>query len=620
MSRKIALVTSGAVSLGSYEAGVLYELFEIFRLYAGRCAKEGREVEYEVDVLAGASAGSVNSVIYGLAAVYDPKLIHSMKEVWLDGLDITKLTGKGSFSPYSIFSDTVIKNLKTGIIRKLKKRADVPPGSHLPARMKVGLTLANLSGIPYMVSFSGSGDTRYKLTTFADWYPFDLARDEKNEEQIKDMLDAATASGAFPFAFPACKLRRSRADYPNTALPGSGDELEFIYVDGGIFNNEPVNRAKELAQEIGKEYKKKDPAGSDGMPDRIYLLIDPTPPEDVGTFDKDPDMAAVGQRLVTAILSEAHFRDWNDAVKINQRIAWQDRFLLDIYGAFSGMAEGPLKEIHDTFFNRAREIIDFKVLPIHKEKVLQDDKALPERKEEYRRQNEDRIWRSLIEKLEKKKEEVVESNREMNTELRIPVIPQKDSLLGRTIVNFVFVMECIGALREKIKLDIRPLFPAKNELLAGKFWGSFGGFLCRDFRAHDFNVGRRTAREFALLSKERGGLGLKIDFELRPIPEKLKDLQGRIEDVPLECRIMIRDKLIAGLDKGMAYFIRKHWRYIAAAIGILSVIIAALELAFKSVPLAVVAVLILLLGMADFFIRLAVRSKLKKDLDIQLRI
>ncbi len=612
MSRKIAVITSGAVSLGSYEAGVLYELFEIFRVYAEQWIEDGNcidDIDFEVDVLAGASAGSVNSVIYGLAAVYNPALISAMKDVWLDGLDISKLMGQGSFSRNSIFSDAEIRRLKKRIIGAV----GAPLAGPLPARMKVGLTLANLSGIPYMVSFPHLKDKSYKLTTFADWQHFDLVRGGKDDKQIENMFNAAVASAAFPFAFPACTLRRSRADYAGTALPDNGKEIDFVYVDGGIFNNEPVNRAKELALAIGSEYGGQAGPQGGGMSDRIYLLVDPTPPEESPEFDTDPDMAAVGQRLVTAILSEAHFRDWNDAVKINQRISWQDRFLLDMYAHFSGMESRALGSVLADLSRTAGRMVDFKVRPIHEEKMTLDEPGLAGKREAYRLANEERIWQGWRERLENVREE----RRDM------PPLPERNSDLGRAIVNFVFVMECIGALRAKVSLDIRPVFPDNGMLLAGKFWGSFGGFLCRDLREHDFNVGRLTARKFVKLSEDEGGLALNIsgiESRLPPIPPISGGLKGSIEDVPLECRVAVRNRLIAGVDKVLSGFIKRNWHFIAGILAVFCIAVAALETAFRHTPLAVIGVLVLLLGITDVLIRTAVKSRLKKELNKQFRI
>lgn len=60
MTRKLAIVISGAVSLGSYEAGVTYELLEAIAKHNELAGSEDR---IEIDVITGASAGGMTATI-----------------------------------------------------------------------------------------------------------------------------------------------------------------------------------------------------------------------------------------------------------------------------------------------------------------------------------------------------------------------------------------------------------------------------------------------------------------------------------------------------------------------------------------------------------------------------
>lgn len=57
--QKLAITISGAVSLGSYEAGVLYEIFEALRRHNEHVdVLAGKAPKVVINVLCGASAGA----------------------------------------------------------------------------------------------------------------------------------------------------------------------------------------------------------------------------------------------------------------------------------------------------------------------------------------------------------------------------------------------------------------------------------------------------------------------------------------------------------------------------------------------------------------------------------
>ena len=72
--RKIALVFTGGVSLGSFEAGVAYEIVKHIL--------ENAAPRLEIDVIAGASAGALTGALTALTVVYgvDPAIIG---EAWM---------------------------------------------------------------------------------------------------------------------------------------------------------------------------------------------------------------------------------------------------------------------------------------------------------------------------------------------------------------------------------------------------------------------------------------------------------------------------------------------------------------------------------------------------------
>lgn len=523
---KLALAISGAISLGSYEAGVIYELFTILQ-------KLGKDSKFEIDVIAGASAGSVNGAILSLAMMYDCSLIELLKKVWLENLDIAVLLEELSDPWKSIFSDRIINDLKKDILEAVRKSVDNSLPS-APEKLKMVFTLSNLSGIPYSVKFNNKKED-YSLTTFADKYSIELSRAKKDEMTLKEignMLDLAIVSGAFPFAFPAKSIKRSRDDYKDTQIDkGGSPELDFVYVDGGIFNNEPVNRARELADTLDAKETK-----------RVYLLVDPTPPEPLLAFKK-LDMLSVGMRLIPAILTEAHFRDWCYAIKVNERLKLQQKFISGMKAALSAFKKEELEGLNMKFAEVAGSIAEYRA-GAEKELYLSNNKA--------------RINKLLMEDAK-----IINDFSDSNT---------KDAL-----TNFMLILEDVSGLKSKKILDIRLLSPEEKGALAGDFLMNFGGFFSPKYREHDFNIGRNVARDFVSRPKTEGGLGIDLSsYSLEACPYEPNLNNVDVKDAPIENRKKLRDSIVKRIDKIITELLKKY------GVGILARLVGPLVLPFVS--------------------------------------
>ncbi|HXA77853.1 MAG TPA: hypothetical protein VNV41_12055 [Candidatus Acidoferrales bacterium] len=72
MARKLAITISGAVSLGSYEAGVIFEIFDAIAQHNQWAEANNQPNErMEVDVLTGASAGGMSAAVIAQRLLYD---------------------------------------------------------------------------------------------------------------------------------------------------------------------------------------------------------------------------------------------------------------------------------------------------------------------------------------------------------------------------------------------------------------------------------------------------------------------------------------------------------------------------------------------------------------------
>ncbi len=118
--------------------------------------------------------------------------------------------------------------------------------------------------------------------------PDNKGRKYTDKNTWAEILSSSIASGAFPFGFPPAIITRYKDEYdtgvwPNIELikgnsgdiKSSPDYLNFSYVDGGTFNNEPIKEAFKLGAFI--DFQKKDPKIRE-KEDRLILFVDPSVP------------------------------------------------------------------------------------------------------------------------------------------------------------------------------------------------------------------------------------------------------------------------------------------------------------------------------------------------------
>ena len=346
---EVALVLGGTVSSGAYTAGFLDKLIEA--LDAWYVAKKNGEGvpghDVKLRVASGASGGGVCAAILARALAFGfPHISPASPEVewdrnpfyktWVQDLDIA-----GFVETSDIDAGEPLKSLFNGkAIGQATKAAASFQGGPLPASwsvrpyvdnpFRVILTLANLTGVPYEIDFGKLGRQGYRFhadhARFAcdigDGVPDGLRPDEffvqdGGQAPAVNWLTLASyarASAAFPLGFPAVGLRRPRThyDYRVAVVPGDGgqvtvvplrpdwtgtgvgDEYAFLSVDGGTFNNEPIELARMfLAGVTGRNPRDRAKAN------RGVILIDPLP----GTAQLGPDRFASLVKLGGAVLS-----------------------------------------------------------------------------------------------------------------------------------------------------------------------------------------------------------------------------------------------------------------------------------------------------------------------------
>ncbi|MFW6352804.1 MAG: patatin-like phospholipase family protein [Verrucomicrobiota bacterium] len=269
MSYRLAIAISGAVSLGSYEAGVLYEIIRAIGAHNERVTDP--EERIEIDVLTGASAGGMTAAIVAQKLLLDQDALqepldNALYNPWVRDIDIRELLVEHPEDNPSnaIFSGAVIARLaEQHFLAPLDGRT--LSGRHPAAgpQVHLGLALSNLVGIDYQIpTFQHSDLLRpadgFAYRRFEDKLLATITPATTDRAFWSQIAAAARACGAFPFAFPAVEVPR-RLDEPAYTLSGSRlvdwspHSGRFTYTDGGVFNNYPLGMAKQLANLVDTE-------------------------------------------------------------------------------------------------------------------------------------------------------------------------------------------------------------------------------------------------------------------------------------------------------------------------------------------------------------------------------
>jgi hypothetical protein len=387
MARKLAIVISGAVSLGSYEAGVMYELLEAIALHNEFLQEEHPE-RYEqdrviIDVITGASAGAMTAAIlsqqlyYGGDRLRDP-YDNPLFNAWVMKVNIDSLLKvPRKHHKYSLLSSAVVDDIGEEYIPD--DPGDVLNGHPAASdSLRIGLAMANLNGfsqeivgekesfaysrykdqfvcllrrvLPQEGPSASSGEEVEPTIQLSELEP----RRKGRQVVWRPMLNTcswpilrlmALSSGAFPLAFRARRIVRtggSAASLMRTRDSSrkatAGDQLyggNYLYTDGGVFENEPVGMAASLAREIDDK---------DGPSQRHYLFVAPGK----RTIDADPffnredNLLAMAIGLASAVFGQSRFQQWVTEGLEGKllTVTASDALLIgDVFSAFAGFLE-----------------------------------------------------------------------------------------------------------------------------------------------------------------------------------------------------------------------------------------------------------------------------------------
>jgi predicted acylesterase/phospholipase RssA len=488
MPKRLAITIAGAVSLGSYEAGVLYEVLDA--IHQHNCVPGTPDEErIEIDVLTGASAGAMTAAIVAQKMLYaadefrDP-YDNPLYNVWVKQINLVELlntTNGGSpesESPLrSIFSSNMVERIAAGSLTARYASGEVPPRvTHMAAAKSIslGMTLTNLNGVDYGYDMQPNG--KYIYTQHEDQLTRVVSVGGTDHREIwEEIRDASVASGAYPLAFRAKELERKRADYTKTNLePWTDDPSRFTYTDGGVLQNEPLGMAKKLVNVIDGHWNNES---------RFYLFVSPhgkSSRADSHFREVDADYFHMMKRLSKVLLGQSEFQDWITAVEMNEQIALMDARAAElVQGLSSGeLKSGSLKRVADGLL-----------------KVL------------FRQPKHTGNGNRRVAKIGK--ESLSDARRRIEHQYRDEI-----ALLGAgtysadAFRDTVLAFETAANLGERDYMRIYGI-AVSEELLAGAELSAFLGFFDQRYRDHDYDRGRMVARGVLTdpLLSEPGELG-----------------------------------------------------------------------------------------------------------------
>lgn len=489
MPRRVAITIAGAVSLGAYEAGVMYELLEAFRQHNDKQANPDDRIY--VDILTGASAGGMTAALLGQRLLFDGKSLQGafanpLYRTWVERIDIRELVRltrrEFGLEWNSLLSSDLIEKIgRECLIDSMAPGApSSPPHNTIqcdpegqPLPLDVGLALTNLDGIDYELPIVGNPDDGFNYTRSDDQRLFHFtASDRPNHTLWHKVRSAAVACGAFPAAFRPQAITRDRNEYhplPPTppaereagttyvVWPGKGETFKFVYTDGGVLQNQPLGIAKNFVDDRVKNARKagdRDPHSI--AEDRLYVLVSPHAVKSAARNLRANKITIAGVlvELFHTYIRQATFHDWIVAEGVNTGVRTLDKRASQLAARLEQGVISPDLLTPANAFNAM-------LLP----QPTQRDAALHRLRNQY------------------------------STEYG-KVTEAKGPAVAEAFLEAITTLEAAAGLTDRDLMKIVAVIADGRTELAGSGISSFVGFFSREFREHDYWMGRVKTRVY----------------------------------------------------------------------------------------------------------------------------
>lgn len=541
MAYRVAIAISGAVSLGSYEAGVAFELVDAIGQHNDH-NRDDPEKHIHIDVLTGASAGGMTATLLAQKLCYarrslDDPYSNDLYQAWVKDVDISGLlSDRFHDNPtQALLSSNYVQHVAEQRLLRRYSGKHAPIVRHPAAADEIHLSLAlsNLNGVDYAVdAFKNASLTtatgKFIQTRYQDSFTRLVSNNTDFSEFWQDLARAACACGAFPTVFAPQSLTRSysESDYAAKAIIPFGN-AEFTYIDGGTFNNYPLGMAKTLVNRIDKNPRDNE--------SRYYFYISPNSKESTQSDFSAASANPLNTSLATtsAIFNQARFQDW----------------------------------ILTSHYNDLLEQMGHRAQALCEHFLKADDASI----EAMDQANE--VFLQHLFSSEPNRDRDGENQSLKGRYLHLPFAQELLRARGEKAfeiwVKALQVSEFHGHLHDKDPMQIYTITASPEELASDALY-AFVGFMEERFRSHDYNVGRRKARELLAQLQAIHRQGAKqqehhlplADFEFKQALPDLPNLgNASIGDVKPEVRDELRQRVRHRLNlwlknEGMRWYLR----------------------------------------------------------------
>jgi hypothetical protein len=548
MAKRLAITISGAVSLGSYESGVIFEVLDALAQHnQWASASNLSDERIEIDVLTGASAGGMTVAMIAQRLLYDGLSMsqaydNPVYNAWVSDVDIVGLLARGPTEDVThsvLSSDFVIRISETYLMGRYKNQPQPPPTPQPHAalssdhKLQLGLALSNLNGVDYYRSTLSGGQFIY--TRHEDQFVSEIDQIPDDRPELWERIRAmAVACGAFPVAFRVQDLVRNIVEYTSPYLVrGIWDgqaSTKFTYTDGGVFQNEPLGMAKNLVEQV--------PGGRLNAAQRGYLFIAPKPKQsdevknspdpNVGFSAANANYKTLASRLADSVIGQSEFQDWSVAEGYNDQLLLLDERAGELQSLFLSGTLTPAM-----------------TSPVS-----------------------DALLKSFFAEGDHLTPASLANLNAARTQLRQQYAAEYARFGGQAVIadawlDTVLVLELAARLHEKEEMLIYD-FVAVPEQLASNGLLAFAGFFDVSYRKHDYDYGRSVAQQqLAKYKAQPGSVFSNLHWTpkpIDPIDQNLNNIQMAQVDEAKRQKVydQIRDaanELLEELD--VTVFIRK---------------------------------------------------------------
>ncbi len=530
MPQKLAIAISGAVSLGSYESGVMYEIIEAIAQHNQHQDTTADE-KVEIDVITGASAGAMTACILAQKLLFAADELRDSKtnplfRAWVEDVDIKGLLEqrKNDDPQQSIFSSTLIAEIGERYLLQRYQSSNSPrvqkqhPASS--SKIHLGIAMSNLNGFDYEIPLTNLSASKnpedlnrnFFYTEHKDRSVYILDTESDREETWREIELRGRSSGAFPFAFRVVPVERKKTEEvfrSSEFTKGKDDTKTFAYTDGGVFENEPLGMAKRLVNEVDKSPR--------DYENRFFLFVAPGSKNST-INDKfkaeEGTYLEIGKALAGAIFTQARFQDWIITSEINEAV---QRFDNQAIALKNLLQHHPDKE---TAFDTVADSLLDALYESAKPEDESQDMAKNRLREQFKEEFEDLIK--------------VQGEKIAETWLKTVLTLEKAANLGSKDLMRVYAIT------------------SNNVELGGEKLSAFGGFFGRDIREHDYNLGRQKATSFLKSLQDLNSNGrvknqifikhFTVEQRIGHVDPKLGELE--LKDLPVELREEVRERLL----------------------------------------------------------------------------